>query len=124
MRPGPRYCRLGLEELSSCIKIEVSHSSNHITLCMDQNSIKIFEKWVKKCKKLGLSYAKMGDFEFSEVQKVEKAAKKGKLAQKEGKIEGLTHDPSAAMPQDSEMLFYSTPTFDSMRESRKDNTPR
>ena len=87
---------------------------------MDQNSIKIFEKWVKKCKKLGLSYAKCGEFEFSSAEIV----KTPKKTAKSDKIEGLTHDPASAMPPDSEMLYYSTDTFDSIRNSRKDPTPR
>lgn len=53
----------------------------------------------------------------------QKLEKPKKIA-KSDKIEGLTHDPSAAMPPDSEMLYYSTPVFDAIRESRKDPNPR
>ena len=87
---------------------------------MDQNSIKIFEKWVKKCKKLGLLYARMGEFEY-QVTEIPKKIRKN--AQKDDKIEGLVHDESAKMPNDSEMLLYSTPYFDVTRESRKNEVP-
>lgn len=89
---------------------------------MDANQLKNFRKWVKFCQKQGLIAAKCGEFEFSASQKAKIPEKKGKLAQNE--IEGLVHDPSAAMPNDSEMLYYSTQTFDSIRESRKDPVPR
>ena len=75
------------------------------------------------CKKLGLSYGKMGDYEFSTSEVVKKTSKRG-IASKNEKIEGLIHDPSAAMPPDSEMLYYSTDSFDAIRNSRKDPTPR
>ena len=87
-------------------------------------TIKEFQKLVKWCKKQGLFYAKFDSFEFSMAQIVEKNKKKGKLGQKSDKIEGLVHEPAAAMPPDSEMLYYSTDTFDSIRNSRKDPTPR
>lgn len=73
------------------------------------------------CKKLGLLSAKMGDWEYSAEPK---AAKLHKSKKNDGTIEGLVHDPTAAMPSDSEMLYYSTDTFDSMRGSRKDPVPR
>ena len=91
---------------------------------MDQNSIKIFEKWVKKCKKLGLLYARMGDFEYSTEIKSPKASRSLTKDKKSDTIEGLVNDSSAAMPPDSEMLYYSTDTFDSIRNSRKDQVPR
>lgn len=91
---------------------------------MDANSIKIFQKWVKTCKKLNLSYAKMGDFEYTILQKEVKAPKLGKKSKNDEKVEGLIHDPSAAMPSDGDMLYYSTDNFDLIRESRKDPTPR
>jgi hypothetical protein len=87
---------------------------------MDANQLKNFKKWVKFCKKEGFSQAKCGDYEFSTVE----IAKKTKKTTKSDKIEGLVHDPGAAMPPDSEMLYYSTDTFDSIRNSRKDPTPR
>jgi len=73
------------------------------------------------CKKLGLLHAKMGDWEYTAAQKPVSLSKSSK---KSDTIEGLVHDPNAAMPPDSEMLFYSTETFDSIRNSRKDPTPR
>lgn len=66
----------------------------------------------------------MGDFEYSATEKVVKAPKSLKKSEKDDKIEGLVHDPSLAQPPDSEMLFYSTNTFDAIRESRKDPVPR
>ncbi len=84
-------------------------------------TIKEFQKLVKWCKKQGLNYAKCADFEFSTQEKPVKAPK---LKKNSDKIEGLVNDPSAAMPPDSEMLYYSTDTFDSIRNSRKDPTPR
>ena len=76
------------------------------------------------CKKLQLTEARMGDWYFSTLQPIEKPKKAGKSIEKTDSIEGLVHDESAKMPSDSEMLMYSTESFDFMRESRKDNTPR
>ncbi len=73
------------------------------------------------CKKLGLLSAKMGDWEYSAEPKAPKLPKSKK---NDGTIEGLVHDPNAAMPSDSEMLYYSTDTFDSIRNTRKDPVPR
>lgn len=73
------------------------------------------------CKKLGLLSAKMGDWEYTAEVKAPKLSRSKK---NDGTIEGLVHDPSAAMPSDSEMLYYSTDTFDSIRNSRKDPIPR
>lgn len=73
------------------------------------------------CKKLGLLSAKMGDWEYSAEPK---GAKVPKSKKNDGTIEGLVHDPSAAMPSDSEMLYYSTEYYDQLRNSRKDPTPR
>jgi len=90
---------------------------NHI---VDAIQLKTFKKWLKFCQKQGLSAAKCGDFEFSSTEVV----KKPKKSPKSDKIEGLVHDPSAAMPSDSEMLYYSTDSFDAIRNSRKDPIPR
>ena len=85
-----------------------------------ENQLKLFRKWVKLCKKLNLLSAKMGDWEYSALE----LPKKTRNSKKSDTIEGLVHDPSAAMPSDSEMLYYSTETFDSIRNSRKDPVPR
>ena len=87
----------------------------------DEKSLKAYRKWVKMCRKMGLLTARMGDWEYSAEVKVTKLPKSKK---NDDTIEGLVHDPAAAMPSDSEMLYYSTDTFDSMRESRKDSVPR
>ena len=76
------------------------------------------------CKKLQLTEARMGDWYFSTIQALEKPKKLGKSIGKSDNVEGLVHDESAKMPSDSEMLFYSTNSFDLLRESRKDDTPR
>lgn len=73
------------------------------------------------CKKLGLLSAKMGDWEYTAQEKPAKTSAKSK---KSDTIEGLTHDPAAVMPNDSEMLFYSTEYYDQLRNSRKDLIPR
>jgi hypothetical protein len=86
----------------------------------DEKTLKEYIKWIKMCKKLNLISARMGDWEYSAAPVVPKLSK----SKKNDTIEGLVHDPSIAQPPDSEMLFYSTPSFDLMRESRKDNTPR
>jgi hypothetical protein len=91
---------------------------------VDANSIKNYRKWIKMCKKLQLTEARMGDWYFSTAQAPEKPRKLGKSIGKSDNIEGLVHDESAKMPSDSEMLMYSTESFDFMRESRKDNRPR
>lgn len=83
-------------------------------------TFKEVQKAIKWCKKQHIQYLKTADFEFSSAEVVKKTSKKPKS----DKIEGLVHDPSAAMPPDSEMLYYSTDTFDSIRNSRKDPTPR
>lgn len=36
----------------------------------------------------------------------------------------LTSDQTSRMPSDTDLLFYSTDSFDSITESRKDDTPR
>lgn len=83
---------------------------------MDANQLKTFKKWVKFCKNEGFSEAKCGDFSFSKTEVV----KKTKVSKKSSdKIEGLVHDPSAAMPNDSELLFYSTQSYDVMQENKK-----
>lgn len=87
---------------------------------------KEFQKLVKWCKKQGLSYAKMDGFEFSMIQRVETPKKKGNGAPKvKGSgVEGLVHDPSAQMPSDSEMVFYSTDEFDRIQAGRKETKAR
>lgn len=87
-------------------------------------SIKEIQKLVKWCKKQGINHLKTADFEFSMVYTPGKIAKLNKSIEKSDTIEGLVHDESAKMPSDSEMLMYSTESYDFMRESRKDNTPR
>lgn len=84
-------------------------------------TFKEIQKAIKWCKKQGINNLKTAEFEFSLTEKVSKSSKSLK---KSDKIEGLVHDASAAMPPDSEMLYYSTETFDSIRNSRKDQTPR
>lgn len=74
------------------------------------------------CKKLGLLSARMGDWEYTAEIKLPKLPKSKR--KDDGTIEGLVHDPAAAMPSDSEMLYYSTQYFDQLRNSRKDPTPR
>lgn len=76
------------------------------------------------CKKLQLTEARMGDWYFSTAQIAEKTKKTTKSNVKSDTIEGLIHDPAAAMPSDREMQFYSVETYDFMRESRKEETPR
>jgi hypothetical protein len=84
-------------------------------------TFKEIQKAIKWCKKQGINELKTADFQFSMTEKPVKAIKSKKNSDK---IEGLIHDPAAAMPPDSEMLYYSTQTFDSIRNSRKDPTPR
>jgi len=91
---------------------------------MTDIQLKNFKKWVKFCQKQGFSAAKCGEYEFSSTQSLRKTQEKTKSTKKEPLIEGLTNDPDSAMPPDSEMLFYSTDTFDSIRGSRKDPIPR
>lgn len=93
---------------------------------MTEKSLKTFQKYVKWCKKQGLSYAKCGSFEFSTAQVLEKPRKSvtSKSIGKSDSIEGLTTDESAKMPSDGDMLFYSTESFDHLTNSRKDPTPR
>ena len=88
---------------------------------MDTNQLKNFRKWVKWCKKLGLLSAKMGEWEYSAEVKAPKLPKSKK---NDDKIEGLVHDPSAAMPNDSEMLVYSSPYFDVIQSGRKETKAR
>ena len=76
------------------------------------------------CKKLQLTEARMGDWYFSTAQIAEKTKKTTKSNVKSDNIEGLIHDPTAAMPSDREMQFYSVETYDFMRESRKEETSR
>jgi len=90
----------------------------------DEKSLKAYRKWVKMCRKMGLLTARMGDWEYSAEVKTPKASRSLIKSKDDGKIEGLVHDPSAAQPPDSEMLFYSTTHFDTIRESRKDPVPR
>lgn len=90
---------------------------------MDANSIKIFEKWVKKCRKMGLLSAKLGDFEFT-APELPKRPKKGMAPQVGSGVEGLVHDETANQPSDSEMLYYSTQSYDIMRETRKESRAR
>jgi len=87
-------------------------------------TFKEIQKAIKWAKKQGLSYLKTADFEFSSVSKAVNSTKSGAKSKKDEKIEGLTHDESAKMPNDSEMLLYSTEYFDHLRNSRKDPTPR
>ena len=84
-------------------------------------TVKEIQKLVKWCKKQGINHLKTVDFEFSLQEKPVKSVKPKKNSDK---IEGLVNDPSAAMPSDSEMLYYSTDSFDAIRNSRKDPTPR
>ena len=91
---------------------------------MDQNQVKNFRKWVKSCQKLGLIEAKCGEWEYKAQVKAPKASRSLTKDKKDDMIEGLVHDESAKMPNDSEMLYYSTPVFDAIRESRKDPVPR
>ncbi len=76
------------------------------------------------CKKLQLTEARMGDWYFSTAQIAEKTKKTTKSNVKSDTIDGLTTDEAAKMPSDSEMLLYSTESYDFMRESRKDSTAR
>lgn len=91
---------------------------------IDEKSLRAYRKWVKMCRKMGLLTARMGDWEYSAEIKVPKASRSLTKDKKDSMIEGLVHDPSAAMPNDSEMLYYSTDSFDSIRNSRKDPVPR
>jgi len=91
---------------------------------VDTNQLKNYQKWVKKLRKQGLLHAKCGEWEFRAVELPKKTQKKGAVPESSDKIDGLITDESAKMPNDSEMLFFSTESFDFMRESRKDNTPR
>ena len=90
---------------------------------MDLNQLKIYQKWVKMCKKQGLSYAKCGEFEFTCQEKPQKVSKKPSKNADEG-VEGLVHDESAKMPNDSEMLFYATEYFDQMQANKKPQKAR
>jgi len=91
---------------------------------MDANSIKIFEKWVKKCRKMGLLSAKLGDFEFTAPQLVKKERKGGLAPEVGSGVEGLVHDESAKMPDDTRMLYYSTPEFDMINAGQKETRAR
>jgi hypothetical protein len=66
----------------------------------------------------------MGDYEYTAEVKAPKASKSLTKPKIDDNLEGLTHDPSSAMPPDNEMLYYSTDSFDSLRESRKNPIPR
>ena len=70
---------------------------------------------------MGLSEARLGDWEY---KMLEKPAKRLTKIKQDDKIEGLISNPEAAQPPDSEMLFYSTETYDFIKASRKENVPR
>jgi hypothetical protein len=86
----------------------------------DEKTLKAYRKWIKMCQKLNLHSARMGDWEYSAMPKAPKLVK----SKKTGTIEGLVHDPNAQMPSDGDMLYYSTDSYDAIRNSRKDPTPR
>ena len=102
------------------IPINKSPMPIRIHPCMDQNQVKNFRKWVKMCKKLNLLHAKMGEWEYSAEVKAPKASRSLTKAKNDGKIEGLVHDPAAAMPSDGDLLYYSTESFDQMLSGRKE----
>jgi len=91
---------------------------------IDEKSLKTYRKWVKMCQKMGLLSAKMGEWEYSAQPKMPKSAKSLTKDKKDDMIEGLVHDPAAAMPSDSDLLYYSTDSFDQILSGRKETKAR
>jgi hypothetical protein len=86
----------------------------------DEKTLKEYIKWIKMCKKLNLTSARMGDWEYSAAPITPRLSK----SKKNDTIEGLVHDPEAQMPSDGDMLYYSTDSYDAIRSSRKDPVAR
>ena len=77
----------------------------------------------------GVTYYKEGNvvISFTELTpEPVKAPQKVKKTKKQDETDQIpiTEDISAKMPNDGDLLFYSTESFDSLIESRKDDTPR
>lgn len=91
---------------------------------MTKEEIKEFKKLVKWAKKNGLTEFTAGKYSFklATVTEINTSNKTAKPEETDPAL--LTNDPSAGMPPDSELLYWSTDAFDSITESRKDDTPR
>lgn len=91
--------------------------------------LKKLRKYVNFARKEGLSTLKVspdGTVEFTVGQKPQSEYKKIKAQKSEDAIENMasSNDPMAIMPSDSDLLFWSSPAFDVITETRKEEEPR
>jgi hypothetical protein len=69
----------------------------------------------------GMTHFKDGDLEITLSEQV---IEKPKAKPEETDPALLKDDPGAGMPSDSDLLFWSTPSFDTIVETRKEDEPR
>jgi hypothetical protein len=89
--------------------------------------LKKLKKYVEFARKMGLSTLKVspdGTVEFAIGEKPLSAYKKAKETITSESAENIPTDPNAMMPSDSDMLMWSSPAFEVITETRKEDVPR
>lgn len=88
---------------------------------------KEISKLIDLCRKKGVIHLKVGEIEI----KLTKEKPVSSYMKKKGASKGVTgelstgqDDPMAKMPSDSDLLMWSSPAYDLITESRKNDKPR
>lgn len=91
-----------------------SFSSRH----MDQSELKRLVRWMRRN---GVSELKHEDIHIKLESKAPKAIRAPAITEP---TDPIPEHPEARMPSDSDMLMWSTGSYDLITETRKDDTPR